>query len=294
VLDAAGRAVGIVTLMEIRPAMGVIEVGHIVYGPALQATPLATEVQYLLARYVFETLGYRRYEWKCNALNFPSRRAAERFGFTFEGIFRAHMIVKGRNRDTAWFSMLDSEWPARKVAFERWLAPENFDAQGRQRTALSVRNQMNAVESGVRVRRASLAERPEIAAFTVDVFKTYDELTRRQAELVASGYEMLLRDNEVWVVDGERGLEAALGLVVEKDVELMVMPVSAAGQARGLGETLLNFAQHRTRALGLRVLRVLVNKNLTRQMDWYSRKGFKRLDYVDPRAEVIHMQKTLD
>ena len=137
IVDAAGHAVGIATLMEIRPAMRVIEVGHIVYSSALQRTPLATEAQYLLARYVFETLGYRRYEWKCNALNAPSRRAAERFGFTYEGIFRQHLIVKQRNRDTAWFSMLDSEWPARKAAFERWLQPDNFDAKGKQRTRLA-------------------------------------------------------------------------------------------------------------------------------------------------------------
>src|SRR5262249_35470053 len=100
---ASGCAVGIASLMEIRPAMRVIEVGHIVYAPALQRTPLATEAQYLLAAYVFDTLGYRRYEWKCNALNAPSRHAAARFGFTFEGIFRQHMIVKGRSRDTAWY-----------------------------------------------------------------------------------------------------------------------------------------------------------------------------------------------
>jgi RimJ/RimL family protein N-acetyltransferase len=137
VIDAEGRAVGIATLMEIRPTMRVIEVGHIVYTPALQRTPLATEAQYLLARYIFEELGYRRYEWKCNALNAPSRRAAERFGFTFEGVFRQHLIVKGRNRDTAWFSMLDSEWPTRKAAFERWLAPGNFDAAGRQNMSLA-------------------------------------------------------------------------------------------------------------------------------------------------------------
>jgi RimJ/RimL family protein N-acetyltransferase len=140
ILDKAGRAVGIATLMEIRPAMRVIEVGHIVYTPPLQRTPLATEAQYLLAKYVFETLGYRRYEWKCNALNAPSRRAAERYGFTFEGVFRQHLIVKGRNRDTAWFSMLDSEWSARKAAFERWLAVENFDKDGRQKTSLAALN----------------------------------------------------------------------------------------------------------------------------------------------------------
>ena len=140
VIDARGRACGIATLMEIRPAMRVIEVGHIVYGSALQRTPQATETQYLLARYAFETLRYRRYEWKCNALNAPSRRAAARYGFTFEGIFRQHMIVKGRSRDTAWYAMLDSEWPARKRAFEAWLAPDNFDADGRQKGSLAALN----------------------------------------------------------------------------------------------------------------------------------------------------------
>jgi RimJ/RimL family protein N-acetyltransferase len=136
VVDKSGDAIGIATLMEIRPAMRSIEVGHIVYSPSLQRTPLATEAQYLLARYVFEMLGYRRYEWKCNALNAASRRAALRYGFLFEGILRQHMIAKGRNRDTAYFSMLDSEWPARKAAFERWLAPENFDREGRQKAKL--------------------------------------------------------------------------------------------------------------------------------------------------------------
>jgi len=136
IVEPSGRAVGISTLMSIVPAMRVIEVGHIVYSPALQRTPLGTEAQYLLAHYAFETLRYRRYEWKCNALNAPSRRAALRYGFTYEGILRAHMIAKGRNRDTAYFSMLESEWPARKAAFERWLAPDNFDSEGRQKTPL--------------------------------------------------------------------------------------------------------------------------------------------------------------
>jgi RimJ/RimL family protein N-acetyltransferase len=137
IVDPEGRALGIAALMEIRPAMRVIEVGLIVLSPSLQRTPLATEAQYLLARYAFEELGNRRYEWKCYSLNAPSRRAALRFGFTFEGILRQHMIVKGRSRDTAYFSMLESEWPARKRAFERWLAPENFDAQGNQKMSLT-------------------------------------------------------------------------------------------------------------------------------------------------------------
>ena len=140
VIDRDEQVVGVMSLMEIRPAMRVIEVGYIAYAPALQRTPLATEAQYLLARYAFDELGYRRYEWKCDSLNAPSRRAAQRFGFIFEGIFRQHMIVKGRNRDTAWYAMLDGEWPARKRNFERWLAPTNFDADGRQQQSLAAMN----------------------------------------------------------------------------------------------------------------------------------------------------------
>jgi RimJ/RimL family protein N-acetyltransferase len=140
IVDPAGTPLGVAALMEIRPAARVCEVGSILYVPALQRTRLGTEAQYLLARHAFETLGYRRYEWKCNALNAPSRAAALRYGFKFEGILRAHMIIRGRNRDTAYFSMLDSEWPACKAAFEQWLAPENFDAGGKQkRTLVSLR-----------------------------------------------------------------------------------------------------------------------------------------------------------
>jgi RimJ/RimL family protein N-acetyltransferase len=140
IIDAQDRAVGYLTLMRINPIHRVIEVGHVLYSPALQRTPLGTETQYLLARYVFETLGYRRYEWKCNSLNAPSRRAALRYGFVYEGTFRQHMIAKGHNRDDAWFSMLDSEWQARKRNFERWLSPDNFDAQGVQKISLAALN----------------------------------------------------------------------------------------------------------------------------------------------------------
>ena len=140
IIDGSGNAVGYLTLMQIRTEMRVIEVGHVLYSPALQRTPLGTEAQYLLARYAFETLGYRRYEWKCNALNAASRRAALRYGFSYEGTFRQHVIAKGRNRDNAWFSMLDGEWPERKRNFERWLAPDNFTAEGKQKLSLSAMN----------------------------------------------------------------------------------------------------------------------------------------------------------
>jgi RimJ/RimL family protein N-acetyltransferase len=127
-----GKALGCASYMRIEPAHRCIEVGSILYTTALQRTVAATEAMYLMAKYVFEDLGYRRYEWKCNALNEPSKRAALRLGFSYEGLFRQHMIVKGKNRDTTWFAMLDTEWPSRKAAFEQWLAPANFDATGKQ------------------------------------------------------------------------------------------------------------------------------------------------------------------
>ena len=138
VIDAAtGRCEGRQALMRIVPEHGVIEIGSILWGPAIARTRVATEAFFLAARYVFDTPGYRRFEWKCNALNEPSRRAAARFGFTYEGTFRQHMLVKGRNRDTAWFSIIDREWPALEAAFERWLEASNFDASGRQRRRLA-------------------------------------------------------------------------------------------------------------------------------------------------------------
>ncbi|MBP8309446.1 MAG: GNAT family N-acetyltransferase [Burkholderiaceae bacterium] len=133
---ASGRCEGRQTLMRITPDHGVIEIGSILWGPAISRSRVATEALYLFARYAFETLGYRRFEWKCNSLNAPSIRAAGRFGFRYEGQFRQHMVTKGANRDTHWFSMIDTEWPALRAAFDRWLAPENFDAQGRQRATL--------------------------------------------------------------------------------------------------------------------------------------------------------------
>ena len=134
--NASGEAVGYQTFLRIEPAHRVIEVGNILYTSAMQRTIGATEAQYLFAAHVFDELGYRRYEWKCNNLNAPSKRAALRYGFSFEGVFRQHMIVKGRNRDTAWFAMLDSEWSRRREAFERWLDPGNFDTAGRQKVSL--------------------------------------------------------------------------------------------------------------------------------------------------------------
>ena len=135
--NKTGRAIGYQSLMRIDPIHHVVEVGGILYTPALQGTAGSTEAQYLFAKYVFDTLGYRRYEWKCDSLNGPSRAAAERYGFRFEGLFRQAVIYKGRNRDTAWFSIIDEEWPAVRTAFEAWLDPGNFDEAGLQRRSLA-------------------------------------------------------------------------------------------------------------------------------------------------------------
>jgi RimJ/RimL family protein N-acetyltransferase len=137
VLERASlRAVGLLSFLRLAPKDGCIEIGHIAFGRAMQRSPASTEAVYLLAELAMGTLGYRRLEWKCNALNARSMRAAERLGFVYEGTFRQHMVIKGRNRDSAWFSILDREWPACQAAFQRWLAPANFDEQGRQQQSL--------------------------------------------------------------------------------------------------------------------------------------------------------------
>ena len=141
VLDTDETPLGMASYLRVEPAAGAVEVGHIHFSPLLQRKPQSTEAMFLMMQRVFDELGYRRYEWKCDALNAPSRRAAERLGFTFEGIFRQATHYKGRNRDTAWYSILDTEWPRIRDAFQAWLAPENFDGAGQQRQPLMARSE---------------------------------------------------------------------------------------------------------------------------------------------------------
>jgi RimJ/RimL family protein N-acetyltransferase len=133
---ASGRIAGRQTFLRIDTANGVIEIGNIYWGPLMSRKPAATEAQFLFMQYAFDALGYRRYEWKCNNRNEPSKRAALRFGFQFEGVFRQNMIVKGENRDTAWYSIIDKEWPALKQAYRQWLDPANFAPDGTQKRRL--------------------------------------------------------------------------------------------------------------------------------------------------------------
>ena len=277
--------------MEIRPAMRVIEVGNIVYAPALQRTPLATEVQHLLARYVFETLGNRRYEWKCNALNAPSRRAAARFGFTFEGLFRQHQIVKGRNRDTAWFSMLDSEWPARKAAFERWLSPENFDGAGRQKVSLASLNRGTLAG----LRRANLGDIDAVVAFQRAAYAKNRPLLGVEPLPLLADYRKILADYETWLYESGDGLEGVLILEPRKD-DLLIWSISTAPRlhGQGLGRRLLAAAEERARALGLGMMRLYTGEPLKNNIAWYEHHGYARERVEDlGDRRVVHMMKRI-
>ncbi|MGY2050750.1 GNAT family N-acetyltransferase [Methylobacterium sp. JK268] len=293
ILDAAtGRALGHATLMRIDPANRVVEVGNILYTPALQRSPGATEAMRLLADYAFG-LGYRRYEWKCNALNAPSRAAALRLGFTYEGLFRQAVIVKGRNRDTAWFSLLDTEWPQVAQAQARWLAPENFSADGSQRLRLSVLTA--PAIPGHPLRRATRADLPALAALQGAAYAPNRALLGVEPLPLLTPPEALLATYEVWLLEEGGGLAGALVLDPAPDhLLLWSVAVDPARQDRGLGTRLLAAFEARAKHLDLPDLRLYTGEKLARAVGWYARHGWET-ERVEARPDrrLVHMRKRL-
>ncbi|WP_246088646.1 GNAT family N-acetyltransferase [Phreatobacter stygius] len=294
IADRDDRAIGWLSLMRIDPANRVIEVGSILYTPALQRTPAATEAQYLMAAHVFETLGYRRYEWKCNDLNAPSKRAAIRFGFTYEGLFRQHVIAKGHNRDTAWFSMLDIEWPQRKLAFERWLDPANFDAAGRQKVALGVFNQLTATEGPLTLRRATLADVPGIQALKTAAYLPNEAIIGVASMPRTADYGALISNHEIWVADGEDHLAACAVFEPGPEPVIYSLAVHPKSQGKRYGDAILAFCETRARALGAKAMTLYTHVKLTERIAWYARKGFEPTHVQQlPDRAAQHMKKTL-
>ncbi|WP_428031130.1 GNAT family N-acetyltransferase [Ancylobacter sp.] len=290
-----GVAIGHATYLRIDPANRTIEVGHILYTPALMRTPGGTEAMYLMARHVFETLGYRRYEWKCNALNAPSRRAAERYGFRFEGLFRHHMIVKGRNRDTAWFSILAEEWPQIAVAMEAWLAPENFDAHGRQLSALSVLNAREMEVEGRTLRRADLSDLPAVETLQRAAYARNRILLGVEPLPLLWDYAQVFREREVWVLDGSDG-PVGVAILLPRAEDMFIDSLAACPRAQGFGHgnVLLAAVEARARALGRDTARLYTGEPLAANIQWYRRKGFaiERVEQL-PDRRLVHMAKAM-
>lgn len=293
--NAGGQCVGHATLMRIDAPMRVIEVGNILYSPAMQRSPGATETMYLLARHVFEDLGYRRYEWKCNALNAPSMAAARRYGFIYEGLFRQAAMPKGRNRDTAWFSMLDSEWPMRKAAFERWLDPANFDAAGRQRTALSSLNAQTLQIGPWLLRRAGTDDVPAIESLQHEAYEPNKEILGVEPIPLRWNYGSLLERCEVWLAETAGKPAGVLILEMRKDDVLLESVATAPGaQGSGLGNILLTAAEFRAADFGLKTIRLYTGEKLTRNVEWYRRRGYgiEHIEAIDDRR-LVHMIRRL-
>lgn len=291
-----GKAKGHLWLMEIRPAQGVFEVGYITYSPALQKTRVASEAIHLCGDYGF-SLGYRRFEWKCNDLNAPSKRAALRFGFQYEGLFRQHMVVKGKNRDTAWFSIIDTEWPVRDAAFRHWLAPSNFEPDGRQKISLSVFNQTVAVDGDIMLRRATLRDAAAISALKTSAYLPNEGLIGVPSLPRLGNYRQMVVDGEVWVVDGEKDLDAALVLTFSEGpdhLHLYSIAVAPGAQGRKLGRRLMDFAETRSLALGFANVSLMTHEKLIQRIDWYRRLGYAETHRERrPDRVVVHMAKTL-
>jgi RimJ/RimL family protein N-acetyltransferase/GNAT superfamily N-acetyltransferase len=288
-----GRGEGRLTFLRIEPAHGVVETGHILFGPRLARTPAATEAIYLQARHAFGDLGYRRFEWKCNDRNEPSKRAAVRFGFSFEGLFRQHMVVKGENRDTAWFAMLDRDWPARRRTFERWLDPANFDEAGRQRLSLTTLNADGIPGSGLRL--AGPDDLDALGHLQRTAFAENRALLGAEPLPLIFDYAQALGTYETWLM--EEGAEPVGALMLDPrsdHLHLWSLATHPKVRRSGLGARLLEAAEVRARALGLSQLRLVTGEKLTGNVRWYHRHGYV-IEGVEELADrrLVRMRKVI-
>jgi RimJ/RimL family protein N-acetyltransferase len=287
----SGKAVGTAALMRIDPAHGVIEVGSINYSPRLKQTPAGTEAMYLLMRYAFDQLGYRRYEWKCDSLNAPSRAAAARYGFTFEGIFRKAIVYKERNRDTAWYSIVDDEWPRVRAAFESWLDAHNFDERGRQKRSLSSM-------------RADLAAQDKtlVAATRAHLKEMMAWFPTREACAVWSGPAFRFPFTEQTFFDDAKVAELPSFALVDTAGSLLGfgqyylregrchfgrLAINPGFRSRGLGTRLVSLlASAGCSALGVEECSLFVSNGNDRAERLYERIGFCYADYPTGRLPL--------
>lgn len=268
---ASGKVAGRQTLMRIDAANGVIEIGHVFWSSLIARTPATTEAFFLFAAHVFGDLGYRRFEWKCNDRNGPSKQAALRYGMLPEGVFRQAAVVKGENRDTAWFSMIDTEWPLAKAAFETWLAPDNFDPEGGQRVALSALTTRHMQANGIRFERIGPESRALVEAIQNEAYARTHETVGAQPIPLEWDYGDVLATCEAWLSPGRDGLLILRRRPDDLYVESIATLPAAAGT--GLGAAMMRAAFDRARALATPRLRLLTNSR-NPALAWYKRLGF--------------------
>jgi len=286
----SGKVAGRQTFLRIDQANGVIEIGHILWSSIMARTPAATEAFYLFARHIFDDLGYRRFEWKCNDRNEPSKRAAERFAMTHEGLFRQAGVVKGENRDTAWYSLLDGEWPQARAAFETWLAPENFDASGRQRTALSTLTARTLVANGIRLERIGFEKRGQIEKIQAASYARTRDRTGDDPMPLGWDYGEIFANCEVWMCSRDDKPAGVLILRRRKsDLYLESIATTPAVAGMGYGRAMMAGVFNRAHALTAPEIRLKTHA-LNPALDWYRRLGFEieREEDLGSRT-VIHM-----
>jgi RimJ/RimL family protein N-acetyltransferase/ribosomal protein S18 acetylase RimI-like enzyme len=285
-----GTPMGMANYMRIDEKNGVVEVGAVAHGAAMARSPASTEAHYLMARRVFDELGYRRYEWKLNNPNEASHRAARRFGFVFEGVFRQAEVKPYGNRDTAWYAMIDKEWPLNRDAFEAWLDPSNFDRDGQQKVALSEMTRREMPCGGATLERIDARAADAILELQRAAYARTREATGSEPIPLTWNYEKLMRECETWVTEDTEGLSAALILRVRPgDLYLESLSTHPRVAESGLGSALMQATIARARNLRKPAIRLITNARNPAQ-EWYRRLGFE-IEREEPweGRTVLHM-----